>query len=82
MNYDRSDNEIKDVDKDTIICDCGKRQMFTVFEVIVVAAVLVFFMYVMLPIVLHCRKMYLKRKEHSAKLKIEKRKSFRELVRN
>ena len=63
MNYDGSDSAIKDMDKDTVICDCGERKIITVFEVIVVAAVLMFFLYVSVSIVSHCCKMYLKRKE-------------------
>lgn len=46
MNFDGSDNPIKDVDKDIVIVNCGETQMVTVFEVIVVFAVLVFFLYV------------------------------------
>ena len=54
LNQDESANTIKDRDKDTVICDCGERQMFTVFEIIVVATLLVLFLYVIVSKESHC----------------------------
>ena len=59
LNYDGPDNWIKDGDKDRVICDCGERQVVMVFEVIMVAALLVFFIYVTASILSHYPKMIL-----------------------
>ena len=50
-NNDASKNINKEpVDKDsnTMYCDCGTRNMFMVFECVVIAAVIVFFLYALL----------------------------------
>ena len=64
LNYDGSDNWIKDGDKDRVICDCGERQVVMVFEVIMVAALSVFFICITASILSHCRKVVLKCREN------------------
>ena len=49
--------------------------MFTVFEVIVIAAVLVFFLHITEAVVSHSKSAYLKRKECSVQMKVEKEKN-------
>ena len=65
-----------------MISDFGDRNMFTVFEVTVIAAVLVFFLYITEAVVSHCKAAYLKRKESSEQMNVEKEKDFIELFRN
>ena len=65
-----------------MISDFGDRNMFTVFEVTVIAAVLVFFLYITEAVVSHCKSVYLKRKECSVQIKVEKENNFIELFQN
>ena len=66
----------------TVHCDCGERNMFPVFEVIVIAAVIMFFLYITASVVSHCKCLYLKRNQCTEQMKIQKEKSFREKFQN
>ena len=63
-----------------MISDFGDRNMFTVFEVIVIAAVLVFFLYITEAVVSHCKSAYLKRKESPVQMKVKNETSTTKVV--
>ena len=74
LNYDasRNTNEEPVKDSNTVYCDCGKRNMFTVFECVVIATVIVFFLYVTAAVVSQYESFYLKRKAETEELQKER----------
>ena len=71
----------KPVDKDTtgenmVYSDCGTRSMFTIFECVVIAAIVVFFLYITVAMVSHCRTFYQKGREEVEMVRQQKQKTL------
>ena len=97
MSYDNSHNnngdDKQEVDKDkehhTVYCDCGRQAIFTLFECIVLVAILAGFIYMSCACCGHLKTIYLKKHESQLKKREKKeanlcarlRKRFRRMQR-
>ena len=70
LNYDASKNSNGEPitkegveDDNAVYCDCGTCSILTIFECIVISAIVDFFLYISVAIVGHCHSFYLKRRE-------------------
>ena len=76
-------NNEESVDEDTkgdnmVYCNCGTHSMLTIFECVVIAAIEVFFFYVTVALMDHCRSFYLKRREEAEMVKQQNKKFLRQ----
>ena len=71
----------KDGEAQTIICNCGEKAILTIFEVVVLIAIVIGMIYVACGVCGHFRSIYLKRQQLALQKKEKAEKKIRDKLR-